>query len=204
MENIELIPAMIFIFVASITPGPNNIACASMGLVFGYSRTLRFIAGILTGFFIVMFLCGSMSGVVLTMLPSLTSWVRWIGCGYILWLAYLTFKASYSFEGDGEEKQTTELGFLKGVVLQFLNPKLIFYGMTLYSAFLPQVASHHLYLLISNSLLTFASFFTLSIWALFGTGMKKYITSPRLKKYINISLSLLLVYTAISLLTMSH
>jgi len=201
MMEIELVPAIIFIFVASITPGPNNIACASMGLVFGYKSTLRFIAGILAGFFIVMFLCGSMSGILLNILPFLTLWVRWIGSGYIVWLAYLTFKASYSFE---EGREATKIGFLKGVILQFLNPKLIFYGMTLYSAFLPQVASHHLYLLISNSLLTFASFFTLSLWALFGTGMKRYITSPRLKKYINISLSLLLVYTAISLLTMSH
>lgn len=201
MENIELIPAIIFIFVASITPGPNNIACASMGLVFGYTRTLPFISGILTGFFVVMFICGSMSGMVLNTIPSLTLWVRWIGCGYILWLAYLTFKASYSFE---EGREAAELGFLKGVVLQFLNPKLMFYSITLYSAFLAPITSDPAWLILTNTLVSVAAFFTLSIWALFGTAMKRYITSPRLKKYINISLSLLLVYTAVSLLTMSR
>jgi len=201
MPQIDLLPAIVFIGIASITPGPNNVACASMGLVFGYTRTLSFIGGVLSGFFIVMYICGSMSGIVLNMLPFLTLWVRWIGCGYILWLAYLTYKASYSFE-EGQTPQ--ELGFFKGVALQFLNPKLIFYGITLYSAFLAPLATKPLYLLISNTILTFAAFFTLSIWALFGTAMKRYITSPRLKRYINISLSLLLVYTAISLLTMSH
>ena len=201
MLHIDLIPALIFIGVASLTPGPNNVACASMGLVFGYTGTLRVIGGILTGFFMVMFICGSMSGIVLTMLPFLTLWVRWIGCGYILWLAYLTYKASYSFE---EEKEPVKLGFFKGFVLQFLNPKLMFYGITLYSAFLSTLVTRPLFLLISTSLLTFAAFFTLSIWTLFGTVMKYYINNPKLKRYINISLSLLLVYTAISLLTMAQ
>ncbi len=199
MSNPEILSAIIFIGVASITPGPNNIACASMGLVFGYGKTLPFISGILTGFFGIMLFCGSMSAAVLNILPSLSSWVRWAGCLYILWLAWLTYKASYSFE---EGKEVARLGFGRGILLQFLNPKLLFYGITLYSAFLSSITTRPALLLTWTAGLTVAAFFTLSIWTFFGTALKLYITSPRLKKYINIFLSLLLVYTAISLLLM--
>lgn len=199
MLNSEIIPAIIFIGVASITPGPNNIACASMGLVFGYGKTLPFISGILTGCFVVMFLCGTMSSVILSIFPALSTWIRWAGCLYILWLAWLTYRASYSFEDKGD---STRLGFVRGVMLQFLNPKLILYGLTLFSAFLGSIAGNIPFIFIWTSGLTIAAFFTLSIWALFGTALKLYVTNPRLKKYINIFLSLLLVYTAVSLLVM--
>jgi threonine/homoserine/homoserine lactone efflux protein len=198
MISSEMIPAVIFIFIASITPGPNNIACASMGLVFGYKETLPFIGGILAGCFAVMFLCGSMSSIILSFLPSLSVWIRWAGCCYILWLAWLTCRASYSF---GEEKGTlTRLGFTKGVILQFLNPKLMFYGITLFSAFLGSISGNMSLVFLWTGGLTIAAFFTLSLWTLFGTVIKLLITSTRLRTYINIFLSLLLVYTAVSLL----
>lgn len=198
MISSEIIPAIIFILIASLTPGPNNITCTSMGLVFGYRETLPFIWGILTGFFTVMFFCGSMSSVILSIFPALSTWIRWVGCIYILWLAWLTCRASYSFEG--ENSTLTKLGFTKGVVLQFLNPKLMFYGITLFSAFLASIAGNISLVLVWTVGVTISAFFTLSLWALFGTALKRYITNPRHKKYINIFLSLLLVYTAVTLL----
>jgi threonine/homoserine/homoserine lactone efflux protein len=44
---------------------------------------------------------------------------------------------------------------------------------------------------------------SLTLWTLSGTALKRWITNPAVKKYINIFLSLLLVYTALSLLFIS-
>jgi threonine/homoserine/homoserine lactone efflux protein len=43
------------------------------------------------------------------------------------------------------------------------------------------------------------SFCATSMWALFGTSIKDYLHSPRLKTTVNILLSLSLAYTALTL-----
>jgi threonine/homoserine/homoserine lactone efflux protein len=49
------------------------------------------------------------------------------------------------------------------------------------------------------ALLAAVSFFATSAWALFGTAIKTYLHDPRLITAINIILSLLLIYTAVTL-----
>ena len=200
MESLDLVPLFTFVAVTLYTPGPNNVSSASMGLVFGYFKTLPFHAGVVTGFTTVMFACGIMSGLILQILPSLSHWLRWIGCFYILWLAYKTLKASYAFDDDREVKKLT---FFNGVFLQLVNVKGLIFGITLFSTFLQPIASNPFFLLISTLMLAVLVLSSLTLWTLSGTALKRWITNPAVKKYINIFLSLLLVYTALSLLFMS-
>ncbi len=199
MESLDLVPLITFVAVTLYTPGPNNVTSASMGLVFGYFKTLPFHAGILIGFTTVMLSCGIMSGLILRILPSLSHWLRWIGCFYILWLAYKTLKASYAFDDGREVKR---LGFFYGVFLQLVNVKGLVFGITLFSTFLQPIASNPFLLVISTLMLTTMVFTSLTLWTLSGTALKRWIANPAVKKYINIFLSMLLVYTALSLLNM--
>lgn len=48
---------LLYTFVTSITPGPNNIMSMSLGLKVGFKKTLYFNAGVLTGFCIITLLC---------------------------------------------------------------------------------------------------------------------------------------------------
>lgn len=200
METLDLIPLLTFVAITSYTPGPNNVSSASMGLVFGFFRSLPYMLGITSGFIIIMLLCGTMSGILVTLLPSVSQWLRWVGFGYILWLAWGTLRASYSFD---EDKEVARMVFFRGVFLQVLNVKVIIYGITLYTTFLNPVVGQPATLIVSAMVLAVIAFSSVSLWALCGTALQKWISNPQLKKYINISLSLLLVYTAFSILHLS-
>lgn len=188
-------PLMTFVLITTFTPGPNNISSAAMGVLHGYRKTLNYLAGISLGFFAMMFLSAWASGWVLEAFPALESILRYVGAAYILYLAYATLKASYGFEGE----EVQALGFKNGLLLQVLNPKLVFYGLTLFTTFLAPVTGQPGQLLVAAILLTFTAFCAISVWALFGTLIKRTLHQPKARLAVNIVLSLLLVFTALEL-----
>ena len=85
-------------------------------------------------------------------------------------------------------------------MLQVLNPKLIVYAFTVFTAFLAPVTNDAVLVLFAAFFLAAISFGATSVWAIFGTGIKTYLHNPRLKMIVNILLSLSLAYTAIALM----
>ena len=182
-----------FVLITTFTPGPNNISSASMGILYGYKTTLRYLLGITAGFFLVMLLCGWISATLLQIFPIFEDILRVIGACYILWLAYHTFKASYAFDED----QQLLSGFSKGFFLQLLNPKVIVYGLTVYATFLGEIVAKPTFLFVSAAALAGAGFCAISTWTLFGAAIRAYLGRPRVKQILNLILSLMLVYIAI-------
>jgi cysteine/O-acetylserine efflux protein len=196
MLNIyDYLPLISFVLITTFTPGPSNISSASMGVLHGYKNTLHYLLGLAGGFFLVMFLSGWISTTLLSFFPALEPALRYIGAGYILYLAFAILKASYTFNAD----DVKPMGFGHGLMLQILNPKLIVYAFTLFAAFLAPITSNVALLVLVVILLTMTAFCATSVWALFGTVIKTYLHYPRVKASVNIILSLLLVYTAIEL-----
>jgi cysteine/O-acetylserine efflux protein len=166
-----------------------------MGVLHGYRNTLKLQLGLAAGVLIVMVLSGWISTTLLTAFPILEPVLRYAGAAYILYLAFGLVRASYVFAGT----DATPLGFAHGFVLQLLNPKLIVYAFTLFSAFLAPITDNTPLLVLAAILLAATSFGATSVWALFGTGIKTHLQNPRLKTAVNILLSLSLVYAAIAL-----
>ena len=185
-----------YILISTFTPGPSNVTSASMGVLHGYRDTLKLQLGLAVGVLIVMFISGSISTALLSIFPVLEPVLRFAGAAYILYLAYRILKASYVFA----ENNAKPLGFVQGLALQVLNPKLIVYSFTLFSGFLISITNNVPLLLLAAIVLAAISFVSTSVWALFGTGIKTYLQNPRLKTLINIALSLSLVYAAIALI----
>ena len=193
--SIDLVPFLSFVLVTTFTPGPNNISSASMGVLHGYKKTVKYCLGIATGFFGLMLLCGLISTTLLRILPGVETPLRIAGAVYILWLAFETLHASYTFE-DTDQRP---LGFARGVLLQVLNPKAIFYGLTLFSTFLSPITGNPTYLILLTLFLSSMSFCSTSMWALFGASIRTYLHQPKIRQGVNLILALLLVYTAIEL-----
>lgn len=166
-----------------------------MAVLHGYKNTLKYQAGLAAGVFLFMLLSGWFSTTLLKIFPTFEPAMRYIGALYILYLAVGILKASYTFT----EKDMKPLGFLQGFMLQILNPKLFVYAFTLFSAFLATITKNMAFLFLVVTGLAAISFCATSTWALFGTAIKTHLRNPRLNMVINIVLSLLLVYTAISL-----
>ena len=184
-----------FVLITSFTPGPANISSASMGVLYGYKRSLRYLGGIMLGFFLIMLVSGLVSTTLLTIFPPFESVLRIVGTGYILYLAYSILKASYAFE----DRDIKPLGFTSGLMLQFVNPKGVVYGLTLFSVFLAPLANNFGLIILAGIILSTVSFSAVSTWTLFGTAIRTYLHRPRIKTAVNVILALLLVYTAIDL-----
>ena len=184
-----------FILITTFTPGPNNISCASMGVLYGYKLTLRYLAGIALGVFLYMTLAGWVSASLLMLIPSIETPLRFIGAAYILWLAFKTVQASYSFS----EQTQKPLGFVNGILLQMVNVKAIIYGLTLFSTFLAPIAGSPVNIALWAGVVTAVTFVATSTWAMFGTAIKTHLHQQTARSAVNVVLALLLVYTAVKM-----
>ena len=193
--DIDLIPLASFVMVTTFTPGPNNISSASMGVLYGYRNTLKYLMGIAAGFFLIMLLCAFVSNALLKFIPAAEPVLRIVGAAYILWLAIGTARASYAFNGA----EPTPMGFKNGFFLQTFNPKVAVYGLTIYSTFLAPITAHHLVLTLFALLFAAIAFCSTSTWALCGAAIRTHLHQPGVRRLVNAVLVLLLVYTAFDL-----
>jgi cysteine/O-acetylserine efflux protein len=193
--TLRLVPLLSFVLVTTYTPGPNNISSTSMGVLYGYKRTLPYLLGITTGFLLLMVLCGLISGTLRSLVPAFETVLRIVGAAYILWLAYETLRATYTFE----EQNRGELGFVRGALLQILNPKGVIYGLTLYSTFLLSLTNRPVLILLSAAGLSVVTFSAVSVWTLFGSAIRRFLHTRRVRRAVNVVLALALVYTAAEL-----
>jgi cysteine/O-acetylserine efflux protein len=196
MNLIDFATLIPFVLITTFTPGPNNLSCASMSINFGIKKTMNYIYGIVTGFFLLLLLCGFFSNLLFVAIPSVEPIMRWVGAVYILYLAYSTFKASFFFK----EKSNQYLwGFYKGVLLQFINPKGIIYGLTLYSVFLNPLIGNPFYIALFSLCFALVGLCAVLTWALFGAMINQYLHHLKLRIILNGILSLLLAYTAVKI-----
>jgi cysteine/O-acetylserine efflux protein len=198
MDN-ELVPIALFVLVSTFSPGPSNLAGATMGVLYGYRSTLNFLLGMSGGFLILMLLCAWASASLLAIFPALASLLRYVGAGYILYLAIGMLKASYTIDATVDQATARPMGFTSGLLLQLFNPKLVVYGLTLFSTFFASLSGQLDRLLLVVTLLALTAFCATSAWTLFGALIKSYLHQPRLLLAVNTLLALLLVYSALEL-----
>jgi cysteine/O-acetylserine efflux protein len=193
--NSELVTLITFVAVTTYTPGPNNISSASMGVLYGYKRTLPYMLGMYSGSFMILLLSGLISGFLIEQIPSFEIVLRIVGAIYILWLAWHTLKASYSFDEENQKP----LGYMQGFLLQVLNVKVIVYALTLYGTFMADKIHSFFALLLSAIAFATVGFTSVNLWTLFGAGIRKYLNQPKVRLIVNIVFALLLVYTAVDI-----
>ncbi len=199
METLSAIniPALIaFTLVASFSPGPNTISTASMVLTFGYKKSIKYQAGILTGFFLVMVASGFVASTITTHFPRMVPVMTIVGALYILYLAFLIIRSSITINDEIKRP----LGFFQGMFLQFLNVKTLLVGLTVYSTFLVDLPRTLLWRMASASFFTAIAIFALLLYSLFGVVLLRLLRSPRIAKIINTLFGAALIYTAFALL----
>src|SRR5512146_3098619 len=141
----SLLPALSYVLISTFTPGPSNISSASVASLHGYRKPLLYQGGLAMGVFTLMLLSGLVSATLLSIFPAVEPILRYAGAAYILYLAFGILKASYTFT----DNDTKPLGFMHGLILQILNPKLMIYAFTLFSAFLAPITNNALFLLLA-------------------------------------------------------
>jgi len=183
-----------YILVTTFTPGPNNIMSMSNASRYGFKKSLIFNIGIFFGFFIIIALSNIFSITLYSLLPSIKPLMTYIGSIYILWLAWKTYKDKPHKENENEAHTNT---FLSGLLLQFVNPKVIIYAITTVSTFVVPYYKSLFMLTAFSIILASVGFVSTCCWSLFGSVFQKFLTEN--DKVVNIIMALLLVYCAVSL-----
>ena len=196
--DFPLLPFVIYVFVTTFTPGPNNISAAGFGMKLGYKKTLLFLLGIFSGFVLVMALSALASEAVQEFLPGIFPFIKYAGSAYILWLAFTLIKNSAQDENKASEARNPT--FITGLILQFANPKVIVYGLTVFSTFIRPCFNNTGTLFLFSLLLAACSFLSTSLWTTLGSSLNKIIQNPKGKRYIAFILAALLVYSAIAII----
>ena len=196
MSAINWVPLLTFLLITTLTPGPNNLSCISMGVQHGYKRSLIYIIGIVSGIFVQSLIAGFISNKLLVVFPGFETILRFIGAAYIVWLAVITFNSTYCSDNNG----TIPLGFKDGYFLQFLNPKAIFFVMTVYTAYLQPILGNFLFVFLAALLLALRSFLVNSTWAVFGSAIRRFLSKPVINKVFNGIVSAALIYNAADLI----
>ena len=140
--SFELFSALlVFCFVSSITPGPNNFMLLASGVNFGFARTVPHMLGISAGFLSLLLGVGFGLGAVLTTFPSLHLVRKIAGGAYLLYLAWrIAMSRSLGRAGEAAARPMT---FLEATAFQWVNPKAWVMAVTAMAVYTnPQACLH--------------------------------------------------------------
>jgi len=192
---VNLYPFLAYVVVTTFTPGPNNILAMSNAMRSGYKRTLGFLAGMFTGFFLVMLACGLLNVALSNRLPQVRFWLNLLGAGYMVYLAFHIMRSG-AME-DGADKRDLN-SFTAGFALQFLNLKVILYGITVFAMFITPTFQNPVTVSLFAPVLAAIGFAATSCWALGGDIFRQ--TLRKHYRVFNLAMACLLIYTAIAAL----
>lgn len=116
----------------NLTPGADMMFCLGQGLRIGPRAAAAASAGISMGLLVHVTIAGLGLGAVMARLPWAFEVIRWLGVGYLLFLAY------QSLRDTGESTETSaqppRRAFREGFFVNLTNPKVILFVL----AFVPQ------------------------------------------------------------------
>ena len=185
-----------FYFTMFFTPGPNNAMLTASGMKFGFVRTLPHLIGIPLGHILQIGLtCFGLANLFL-LYPQVQFYMKVLCFFYLL---YLGWKMLGSF--SAVQKETGRpLRFYEASLFQFINPKAWSIAVTVASGFFP--TEENIFIGVAFVTITAAliNFPTCSLWALFGSGLRKFINNQKTKKIIEYLLAVLLVLTGLFIL----
>lgn len=190
----NLMAFLSYIFITTFTPGPNVIMSMSNAAKYGIKKSFPFNIGVFIGVAIIMVLSSIFGVTLYKFLPSIKPFMTYIGAGYILYLAWKIFKSKSTT--DKEEGQTTT-SIASGLLLQFLNPKVIIFCITTVTTFIIPYYDSLFILFMFSLAIAFSCLIATLCWALFGSVFQRILVKR--ERLINTLMSLLLVYCAISL-----
>jgi len=186
-----LLPIISFAFVMSITPGPNNIMLWASGANYGLRRTVPHLLGVNIGFGSLILLCGLGLGVVFETFPLFQTFLKVAGSLYLLYLAYRIATASFG----GEARAAKPFSFWEAAGFQYANPKAWVMALTVMSAFAVPQLSFIAKAFLITLVVMMVNLPCISVWALFGTAISRFLKRPKVLMSFNLLMAGLLVGT---------
>lgn len=182
----------LYAFVASVTPGPNNVMLLASGVNFGFRRTIPHMLGISAGFASLLAAVGLGVGALLAAFPMLHTALKVGGGAYLLYLAWRIGRSrSIGAGGEGSDRP---MRFAEAAAFQWVNPKawvMAVTAMAIYTNLDRPVLSAAIVVIA----FTMVNLPSVSSWAAFGVALRGFLESPRRLRWFNVFAGILLAAT---------
>ena len=186
-----ILAVLIFAFVASATPGPNNVMLLSSGVNFGVARTVPHMAGVTLGFALMIALVGFGVAGLFTAWPEARQVLTVVSVGYLLWLAWKI--ATAAPPSDMVKAGARPLTFLQAAGFQWVNPKGWTAALTANALYAPG-ADLPSVLMVAGAFLV-VSVPSVLIWTVMGRGLRRFLADRRRLRVFNTVMAVTLVAT---------
>ncbi|KKD24691.1 MULTISPECIES: LysE family translocator [Staphylococcus] len=189
----NMITLIVYCFIVTATPGPTNIIILSNVQNYGIKSGMRFTYGSTIGFVVLLVISAILNSFLSKVLPNIIIYLQILGTIYMIHLAYQIFNMDVSKKDESKVKGS----FFSGLLLQFINPKVILFTLTVFPSFILPYSSENYILLINIFIIGTIGFIAFMIWVGFGAIFNKIF--QKYNKILNIVLGILLIYAAIML-----
>ena len=197
MSSTLLLSLVMYLFVTSATPGPNNMLLASSGLTYGLRRTVPQILGVGAGFILLLVVVAFGLGLVIAQDTRVLTVLKVIGVAYFIYLAWKLWHATPGAANDAG----SPIGFWQAVAFQFINPKGLLMAITAIAVFTspgPNYAWSVLVIILADVVVGIPC----SVgWAAFGATIRARFNHTDAFTRFNKAMAILTALTAILIVT---
>ena len=181
---------LVYCFIVTFTPGPTNIVILSTVHNIGTKKAMEYTYGATIAFGLLLMISAMLNTILMEVIPKILIVMQLIGSFYIFYLAYKIFKS------DTSKPAAIQNGtFMSGFLLQFLNPKVVLFTMTVIPSFIMPYYTEVPAVTMSVLAITIIGFLAFITWVLFGTIFKAFLQKH--DKIVNIVMAIFLAYSGV-------
>ncbi|MGF6291873.1 LysE family translocator [Paraburkholderia youngii] len=190
----SILPLLLFVAVATATPGGATTLATASGARFGFVRSIPLMLGIALGLALLAALAALGLGGLLLALPSLQTAVKALGSAYLLWLAWRIARSGPPNAGNGPARPIT---LVNGFLLLWLNPK--GWAMTVGAAasFALLANNPNRLAMLLGGAFGVAACASLALWCALGVLLARLFRTPRHWRLLNLAMGVLLAASVI-------
>lgn len=193
----EFTALLVLATAMSFSPGPNTTLSTAMAANHGLRYSLRFVAAVPVGWSLLLVLCALGVGALITGLPALRWGIKALGIAYLLWLA---FKLSGSGQLAQAKPGQLQVGFVQGVLLQFVNIKAWLLALTIVAGWVAGQADFTARMLVVLPVMAFYALSSNLLYACIGAALRQWLATGHRLLWFNRGMAALLVLTALWML----
>ncbi|MGH2594718.1 MAG: LysE family translocator [Actinomycetota bacterium] len=178
---------IVFAFVGTVSPGPNNAVLWASGLRFGFRPTVPHLVGTAIGMGSIILAVAAGIGAALHAVPGAETALKVVGSLYLVYIAYLVVRGGTVNRAD----VAAPLTVWQAVWFQCLNPKAWVFSVAAVAAFLPE--GKPVAVVTFTAVVLAVVVVSSSIWAAGGVALGLVLDDERSRRAVSITLAALLV-----------
>ncbi|MBR8284405.1 MULTISPECIES: LysE family translocator [Burkholderia] len=190
-----LFSLIVFVIVATITPGGATTLATASGTQFGFRRSVPLLGGIALGLASLAAIAAAGLAGLLHAVPALQLIMKVLGSAYLLWLAWKI--ASSGAPKNRANASQTPTSFIGGALLLWLNPKGWTMALGAAASFAALTPDPGRLAVILGTAFGVAAIFSLVLWCTVGVLLGRTLRTNRHWRIANAALGLLLALSIV-------